>query len=134
MPNCSLVRGVYVVRFTPAEVQSGNGEEIEGCMYQAVSGMPPGTRTVLLDLEGVPFLRSSGLGAMLSLCDELKPKGVRLAVCRVPVFGRNLFKIARLDEHLLIFPSVEAGVAALGWGDSEEEQEGEPSPSGLPRH
>ena len=113
-----MVRGVYVIRFTPAEVESGSCEDFEACLGQALETLPAGARAVLLVLEGVRFLRSSGLGAMLSVCERFKPRGIRMAVCRVPPFGRNLFKISRLEEHLLIYPSVAAALDALGSGEA----------------
>ena len=120
MPEFTLSRGVYVARFTEDEVGSGDCDDMQGCLAEIMKGLPPGTRVLLIDLKGINFMRSSGLGAMLSLCERLKPLGVRVAVASVPSFGRNLFKISKLDEHLTIFPTLDEGLDALGWGDAEE--------------
>lgn len=114
MPKCHVERGVYLVAFTQEEIGQGVCEDVEHCLREALDRLPAGTQTILLDLEGIRFLRSSGLGAMLSICEEVRPRGIRVAVCRVPAFGRNLFKISRLDEHLSIFPDAQAALAALG--------------------
>ena len=114
MPHCTLARGVYLISFTQEEIGQGACEDIEVCLEQAILSLPAGVTTILLDMEGVRFLRSSGLGALLSLCERLKPKGVSVAVCRVPSFGRNLFKISRLDEHLTVFASSQDAMDALG--------------------
>ena len=120
MPEFTLSRGVYVARFSEEEIGRGDCDDMAECLAAIQAGIPAGVQTVLLDLKGVDFMRSSGLGALLSLCERLRPLGVRVAVSSVPAFGRNLFKISKLDEHLMIFPSVEAALEALGWGDAEE--------------
>ncbi len=114
MPQCSLIRGVYLISLLQEEIGEGACEDIEDCLEKAVGSLPLGVTTILLDMEGVRFLRSSGLGALLSLCERLKPNGVSVAVCRVPSFGRNLFKISHLDEHLRIFASAQDAMDALG--------------------
>ena len=119
MPAASLVRGVYLIRLTAAEMGAGGFDDVEASLRELFRALPEGIRGVLLDMEGVSLLRSSGLGALLSLCEQLKPRGIRLAVCRVPSFGRNLFKISGLDQYLLVFATVEDGLNALGWGDAE---------------
>ena len=119
MPEFTLVRGVYVARFTEDEIGRGDCDDMQVCLSEILKGIPPGVRILLLDMRGVNFMRSSGLGAMLSLCEKLKPLGVKVAVASVPTFGRNLFKISKLDEHLTIFPTLDEGLDALGWGDAE---------------
>ena len=129
MPDCSLVRGVYLVRLTASEVGGGAMEDMEACLSSSLANIPAATKAVLVDMEGVRFLRSSGLGAMLAACDGLKTRGIRVSVCRIPPFGRNLFRISRLDEILQVFPTREDALDALGWGDAEAEAEaGDPSP------
>ncbi len=113
MPQCRLVRGVYLISLDQEEIGQGACEDIEDCLEAAVGALPTGVTTILLDMEGVRFLRSSGLGALLSLCERLKPHGVSVAVCRVPSFGRNLFKISHLDEHLRLFATAEEAMEAL---------------------
>ena len=120
MPEFTLIRGVYVARFTEEEIGRGDCDDMQDCLTEILKGIPPGVQTLLLDMTGVNFMRSSGLGAMLSLCEKLKPLGVKVAVASVPSFGRNLFKISKLDEHLMIFATLEDGLEALGWGDAEE--------------
>ncbi len=113
MPTCRIVRGVYLISLNQEEIGQGDCEDIEDCLAEAVNVLPAGVTTILFDMEGVRFLRSSGLGALLSLCERLKPGGVSVAVCRVPSFGRNLFKISHLDEHLSVFATVEEAMASL---------------------
>ncbi|GEM_PF-6987670 len=129
MAECSSVRGVYRVRLSASEVGDGASEDMEACLKGALEHLPSGTRAVLVDMEGVRFLKSSGLGALLQVCSTLSPLKIRVGVCRVPPFGRNLFRISRLDEHLQVFESHEEAFDALGWGDAEEPPEEEdPSP------
>lgn len=113
MPNCVLDRGVYLVRFTQEEIGVGACEDIEHCLEGVLARLPEGTAWILVDMQGVRFLRSSGLGAMLSLCETLKARKIRVAVCHVPPFGRNLFKISRLEELLKVYPGIDEAMAEL---------------------
>ena len=128
MAECSLVRGVYRICLSASEVGAGACEDMEACLKDALGRMPADAKAVLVDLEGVALLRSSGLGALLQTSELLKPRGIRLSVCRVPPFGRNLFRISRLDEHLQVFGTCESALDALGWGDAEDAEEADPSP------
>ena len=129
MTQCRMERGVYVVALAPEGAGAGGKEDIEGFVKSAVESLPAGARAILVDMEGVRMLRSSGLGALLSACEQLKIRGLRMGVCRIPAFGRNLFKISGLDQLLLVFGDVEEGLDALGWGDAEAAAaSGDPSP------
>ena len=114
MPDFKLVRGVYLIGYTQEEIGSGSCEDIESCLRHALETVPEGAKAIVVDMEGIRYLRSSGLGAILTLCEKLKPKGVKLAACRVPSFGRNLFKIAGLDQFLPVYPTAADALAALG--------------------
>lgn len=114
MPEYRLERSVYVVGYSQEEIGRGDCEDIEACLKRALETVPEDAKAILVDMEGVRYLKSSGLGALLTLCERLKPRGLKLAVCRVPSFGRNLFKIAGLDQFLQVYGTAEEGLSALG--------------------
>ena len=66
---------------------------------------------VVLDLAGVEFVDSSGLGALIHMHKTMEPQG-RLALCNVQPKVAQLFKITRLDRVLAI-AHTEADAAKL---------------------
>src|SRR5579884_171326 len=60
----------------------------------------PGPTRLLLDLGGVRFLSSSGLGLLVGLHKRLRAGGGSLAVCGVNPDVREVFEVTRLDQVL----------------------------------
>jgi len=71
-----------------------------------------GRRNLVVDLKGVSFIDSSGLGALVSALKTLKANGgngdVRLAQVQEPVVA--LLEIIRLNRVFSTYPSVEGAV------------------------
>ena len=71
-----------------------------------------GRRNLVVDLKGVSFIDSSGLGALVSALKTLKANGgngdVRLAEVQEPVVA--LLEIIRLNRVFSSYPSVENAV------------------------
>ena len=53
-----------------------------------------GVRTVILDLEGISFIDSSGLGVILGRYKKLLPMGGKIIITRVPP---HIYKIMELS-------------------------------------
>ncbi|MBA2964419.1 MULTISPECIES: STAS domain-containing protein [Ramlibacter] len=72
-----------------------------------------GDRRLVVDLAGVDFLDSSGLGALVSILKALGSQG-SLAVCgaRGPVLA--LFKLTRMDKVFSIHADRAEALARLG--------------------
>jgi anti-sigma B factor antagonist len=72
-----------------------------------------GDRRLVLDLAGVDFLDSSGLGSLVSILKALGTQGT-LAVCgaRGPVLA--LFKLTRMDKVFAIHADRAEALARLG--------------------
>jgi len=60
---------------------------------------------VVLDLAGVEFVDSSGLGALIHLHKTLQPQG-RLVLCGIDPKVAQLFKVTRLDRVFTLAPSL----------------------------
>jgi anti-anti-sigma factor len=67
----------------------------------------------LLDLSGVPYMDSAGMGAIINFHVSCQNKRIRLIVCGVSPRVMELFRMTRVDSVLSFFPSVEAAEAAL---------------------
>ncbi|QGP94051.1 STAS domain protein [Neomoorella glycerini] len=59
---------------------------------------------LLLDLEGVTFMDSSGLGVILGRYRRLKKQGGRVVICRPQPQVRRLLEISGLSKIMTIHP------------------------------
>ena|ERR1035438_8949839 len=70
-------------------------------------------RVSILDLAGVPYMDSAGMGAIVNHYVHCQNKGVKLVVAGVSSRVMELFKLTRVDSVMNLAPSVEAAEAAL---------------------
>lgn len=68
---------------------------------QVVALVQGGERRIVIDLAGVSFLDSSGLGALVSILKALGGQGA-LAVCGAQGSVLGLFKLTRMDKVFAI--------------------------------
>lgn len=66
----------------------------------AMASLDPADRCAVLDLEGVVFLSSSGLRAVLLLAKEMKNRKGRLVVCSLARPLLDAFAISGFDQVL----------------------------------
>ena len=69
-----------------------------------------GWRCIVLDLEYVRFLDSTGLGALVSAYKRVAATGT-MVLCGVDVFVLDVFRLTRMDEVFPLETSVEAAIA-----------------------
>jgi anti-sigma B factor antagonist len=76
-------------------------------------GANPGIQEWILDMEGVDFLDSSGLGVLVALLKRIAEKGgdIKLANLRKKV--RTVFEITRAFRIFHAYESVEEAVKAI---------------------
>lgn len=80
---------------------------------QVVQLVQGGERRLVVDLAGVDFLDSSGLGALVSILKALGTQG-SMAVCGAKGGVLSLFKLTRMDKVFAIDTDRRAAVARLG--------------------
>lgn len=68
---------------------------------------------VLVDLSDVTFMDSTGLSLFLTLDQQLRERGRRLAIACPAGAARLLFDVTGIDEHLQLYASRDAAEAAL---------------------
>jgi anti-sigma B factor antagonist len=78
-----------------------------------VAAMGEGHRRLVVDLAGVDFLDSSGLGALVSVLKAMGTQG-SMAVCGARGAVLSLFKLTRMDKVFAIYPGRPEAVAGLG--------------------
>lgn len=71
-----------------------------------------GVDTVLLDLNHVQFIDSSGLGAIVAAMKILSPER-RLVLAGLTPTVDKVFRLTRMDSVFGVFPTVEAALVEL---------------------
>ncbi len=61
---------------------------------------------VVLDLDHTEILGSTGLEAMLNVCDKLRERGGDLKVAASNPTNRKILEITRLDQQLEVFSNM----------------------------
>ncbi|MEX2196589.1 MAG: STAS domain-containing protein [Thermoleophilaceae bacterium] len=100
-------------------VASVRGELDLDTMDRFERGLRPvreGEGPAVLDLEGVPFMDSSGLHVVVALWRALRGEGRTLAVSCRPDGVRKLFELTALDGVLPLYDDATAAVRAVGGG------------------
>jgi anti-sigma B factor antagonist len=65
---------------------------------------------VVLDMTGVPYIDSSGLGAVLNCYVSLQRNGHKLALACVNERVRALLELTRVEELLNLYPDVDTAL------------------------
>ncbi|MFI6128178.1 STAS domain-containing protein [Micromonospora sp. NPDC051141] len=76
-----------------------------------------GDRQVVVDLAGVGFMDSSGLGALVVVFRALRETGGRLVLAAVRPPVRNVLAVTSVDRAIRVYDSVpeaEAGLSSTG--------------------
>jgi anti-sigma B factor antagonist len=69
--------------------------------------------TMILDLTGVPYLDSSGLGSLVSACTSCAKSGRRIALTGVNKRVQKVFEITRIEQVFLTFPTLSDALEAF---------------------
>jgi anti-sigma B factor antagonist len=72
-----------------------------------------GAPTMILDLSGVPYLDSSGLGSLVSAYTSCAKSGRRVALTGVNNRVRKVFEITKVDQIFLTFPTLSDALDAF---------------------
>lgn len=84
------------------------GETLDAAFSEA---MREGADALVLDLEELGFMNSSGIALIVSLLGRARGQGVEVRTCGLSDHYRHIFEITRLTEFLTIWPDVRAAIA-----------------------
>jgi anti-sigma B factor antagonist len=93
------------------------GPESEGLRREMDRILLSGTKKLLVNLSGVPWMNSAGLGILLSGYSRLRDQKARMGFCGVQERVREILETTKLVTVLEIFADEDAGVRALGSGE-----------------
>lgn len=62
-----------------------------------------GVEIVLVNLQGITFMNSSGMGALVATLKAVKAEGGQLALCSLSDQVRIIFELSRMDRIFQVF-------------------------------
>ena len=74
-------------------------------MQEALRSTAP---VLVLDLAGVPFVDSAGIGVLVQCVVSRAKQGKRLVLTGPNDMGRKIFKVTKVDSLLETFPTLDA--------------------------
>ena len=101
------LRGVITITgsFTANVADSYRGQFVEWIQAD------PEIRRVVIDLGAVPFMDSSGLGAVIGMLKRVAERGGELALARPQTPVKLVLQITRADKMLKVYDTLEEALA-----------------------
>jgi len=84
--------------------------EVEHAIHQRIQ---QGLKKVVLDLTGLEFIDSSGIGVLAVCIGVMEQVGGKLVMVCIPGQVRQLMKITHLDQRVEIYPDLTSAQSAL---------------------
>ncbi|MBU8869593.1 MAG: STAS domain-containing protein [Gemmatimonadales bacterium] len=73
-----------------------------------------GYKDIILDMDGVPWINSTGLGILISGFHSLKNAEGSMKICRVKERVLSIFYISQLENIFQVFPDTKEAVDSYG--------------------
>jgi len=113
----TIENGIAVVGFTRDSLDASNTKAFKDDIQPILVRH----KHILLDLEALQFVDSSGLGAMLSCLRTVHDRGGHLALCGMSKPVRTLFELVRMYRIFDIYASRVEALAVMDHGESTPE-------------
>lgn len=97
--DSETINDIVVVDVLADSLDAGNTREFR----DAITPLIKGGATLVLNLETVKFLDSSGCGSILSCLRQLNANGGDLKVCGLQKTVRSVFELVRIHRIIDIF-------------------------------
>jgi anti-sigma B factor antagonist len=102
-------RGDWTVLAVTGELELGTAPRLRQAVVSLVG---EGRADIVLDLAGVDFIDSIGLGVIVSALKRVRSRDGQLLVAGAVPRVRSLFELTRLDEIIELHDSVDAALGA----------------------
>jgi anti-sigma B factor antagonist len=83
------------------EIDMHRSPEVKEKIYALIEEK---SRRLLIDMQGVSYIDSSGLAVLIEALQRMQTYGGRLALFGIAESVRHIFEIARLDQVFSIYP------------------------------
>jgi len=100
---------ILVVVPQEPRIDASSTKDFKGKMVDWIN---EGNHKIVLDLQRVDFIDSSGLGAIVSCLKSLGGQG-NLVLCNIRQTVASLFQLTRINRVFSVFQSQDEAVAAL---------------------
>lgn len=110
----TMKEGVLVIAL---EGEVMGGDEGKGFQDRIHRGIREETARVVVDMAGVRWMNSSGLGMLMAGLTTLRGSEGDLKLAAVPDRVRRPIEITRLDRVIQMFASVDEAVASFAEGE-----------------
>lgn len=91
-----------------------DGQQVGPVRQQLLELPERGDVRVVLDLERLEWIDSSGVGALITLFKRARTRGGDVKVAGLQRQPKEIFRLLRLEAAFEVFPSVEEAVNSLG--------------------
>ena len=102
--------GTLVAR-AGGRIDGTNANDFESAMQTAVSSSQG---AVVLDCEGLSYISSAGLRAILRIAKEMNRRAVKFVLCSLSDPIREVFQISGFDKIITIHPTRTGALSSLG--------------------
>ncbi len=96
MDMTTLVKDDKMIIYLSGEVDHHSAREIRDCIDRQVVSQRP--KTFILDLEGIDFMDSSGLGLVLGRYRKIKETGGEMYIANADDRTMKILKMAGVDK------------------------------------
>ncbi|MCZ8154988.1 MAG: STAS domain-containing protein [Leptospira sp.] len=104
-----LVDSIPVISIE-GEVDLYNAKELKDILDQRIKNQQ---YEIVVNLEKVPFMDSSGIGTLVTAMYKLKKYHGNLKVCHVHGSVAKVFKLTGMESHLQVLDNEETAIASL---------------------
>ena len=99
-----------IVIYVDGDLTTNSSPEVEAEIKAILEGT---AKNVIINVERVNFIASTGLRIILSLGKRLNSKGLKLTVCSMNSSTKSVFEMSGFSKIIPIFESEEKALAAL---------------------
>lgn len=87
--------------------------QANGFMEQVDKLISSGKKHIVLDLEGLRYMNSSGLNVLVNILTKTRNVGGDVSVCNLTAKVKTLLVVTKLDTIFHILPSVDEAIQRL---------------------
>ncbi len=101
--------GIRIISFEREHLDALNSEKTKKLLLENIKD----SDRIILNLEKIAFIDSSGLGVILTVFRNVKEKSGNMVICSVKESVKVLFKLVRLSHMIKIFDTEEEALSKV---------------------
>jgi len=104
------IRGNSVIIHVEGRLEGSQAKEL---LHRCERVLGQGHRQLVLNLSGVEFIASSGIGSLLALCEDANENGRAIRLAELSPAVQSVVELLNLSSFLPIDPTTDAAIQAL---------------------